>query len=261
MPPVDTRRLLAPLMVLTLSSLSCGILGPQPVPGTFAAVALPAPLHEVAIAPPSVPLPAPAVPAEPIPEPVIEAEPAPAPATEPAPAPQRAVAAATSKSGPDPVVQAVHEHLLRYRHRTGLTEREIEHLARCVVAEARRHDFDPGLVLAVMHVESRYDAFAVSNKDAMGLMQILPSTGEWMANKVGVRWDGPQTLFDPITNTRLGVAYLRELADRYGSLQTALSAYNWGPGRIDERIRRGTPLPPVYARLVLEAYGRTANRS
>ncbi len=250
-------------MALTLSSLSCGILAPQPVPGTFAAAVLPAPAPEVAVAtPPALP-PAPdlALPAQPTPEPVSEPEPAPAPAPKLAPPPKRAVAVAPKRRGADPVVQAVHEHLLRYRHRTGLTEREIEHLARCVVAEARRHDFDPGLVLAVMHVESRYDAFAVSNKDAMGLMQILPSTGEWMARKVGVRWDGPQTLFDPIANTRLGVAYLRELADRYGSLQTALSAYNWGPGRIDERIRRGTPLPHVYARLVLEAYGRTANRS
>ena len=253
-------------MVLTLSSLSCGILGPRPVPGTFAAVALPAPELAVAMPPllPSPPAPLPAVepvavvPEEPTPEPVVE----PAPAAKLAPPPSRKVATAPRTREPDPVVEAVHEHLLRYRHRTGLTEREIEHLARCVVAEARRHDFDPGLVLAVMHVESRYDAFAVSNKDAMGLMQILPSTGEWMAGKVGVRWDGPQTLFDPIVNTRLGVAYLRELADRYdGSLQTALSAYNWGPGRIDERLRRGTPLPHVYARLVFEAYGRTANRS
>jgi soluble lytic murein transglycosylase len=254
-------------MVLTLSSLSCGILGPRSVPGTFAAVALPAPVVEVAM-PPALPdtpaLPdaaAPTPPAEPVAVLPTEPIPEPAPAPKLAPSPSRKVANAPKARGPDPVVEAVREHLLRYRHRTGLTEREIEHLARCVVTEARRHDFDPGLVLAVMHVESRYDAFAVSNKDAMGLMQILPSTGEWMAGKVGVRWDGPQTLFDPIANTRLGVAYLAELADRYGSLQTALSAYNWGPGRIDERLRRGTPLPHVYARLVFEAYGRTANRS
>ena len=163
------------------------------------------------------------------------------------------IATAPRTREPDPVVEAVHEHLLRYRHRTGLTEREIEHLARCVVAEARRHDFDPGLVLAVMHVESRYDTFAVSNRDAMGLMQILPSTGEWMARRKGIPWEGPQTLFDPIVNVTIGVAYLRELADRYGSIHTALSAYNWGPGAIDRRIERGAPLPKIYAQLVLDA--------
>jgi soluble lytic murein transglycosylase-like protein len=159
------------------------------------------------------------------------------------------------------MVAAVHEHLIRYRNRTGLTDAEIGRLARTVVREARRNDFDPGLVLAVMHVESRYDTFAVSPKDAMGLMQLLPSTGEWMAAKLGLRWEGPQTLFDPTANVRLGVAYLRELADRYGSLHTALSAYNWGPGHIDRRIATGAPLPRIYAELVFEAYGRAANRS
>ena len=44
------------------------------------------------------------------------------------------------------------------------------------MAEARRHQLDPSLVLAVMHIESLYDTYAVSNKDAMGLMQILPRT-------------------------------------------------------------------------------------
>ena len=68
-------------------------------------------------------------------------------------------------------------------------------------------------------------------------------------------------LFDPTANVRLGVAYLRELADRYGSLHTALSAYNWGPGHIDRRIATGAPLPRIYAELVFEAYGRAANRS
>ena len=87
-------------------------------------------------------------------------------------------------------------------------------------------------------------------------MQLLPSTGKWLAPKAGVEWLGPHTLFDPIANVRLGVAYLRQLIDRYdGSIATALTAYNWGPGRIDRRLRRGAPLPTVYAQLVLGAYG------
>jgi len=132
---------------------------------------------------------------------------------------------------------------------------------RVVVAEARRHDFDPALVLAVMHVESLYDTYAVSHKDALGLMQILPSTGAWIAERRGIPWHGPQTLFDPITNVRIGVAYLRQLTDRYGSIRTALVAYNWGPGRIDRRLRSGIPLPREYAQLVLTAYGEGGRSS
>ena len=71
------------------------------------------------------------------------------------------------------------------------------------------------------------------------------------------RYQGPTTLFDPIVNVRLGVAYLRQLSDRYGRIQVALAAYNWGPGRIDRRMRRGTALPVGYANKVLDHYRKS----
>ena len=91
-------------------------------------------------------------------------------------------------------------------------------------------------------------------------MQILPSTGEELAGELGVTWLGPQTLFDPFVNVRLGVAYLKELTERYGNTSSALAAYNWGPGHIDRRIRRGVPLPKAYPALVMEAYSAHAAR-
>jgi soluble lytic murein transglycosylase len=138
--------------------------------------------------------------------------------------------------------------------RTGLTRFEVDQLARTIVAEARRNALDPVLVMALIHVESRFNSFAVSPVGALGLMQILPSTGEEIAANLGIAWHGPQTLFNPIVNVRLGVAYLRQLSKRYEDLATALAAYNWGPGRIDRRIQRGTMLPTDYPRLVLEAH-------
>jgi soluble lytic murein transglycosylase-like protein len=157
----------------------------------------------------------------------------------------------------DPDLDAVLAHLVRHARRTGLTAGELDTLARTLVEEARRHHLDPRLVLAVVHVESRYDTYAVSDKAAMGLMQILPSTGEWLAGQVGVAWEGPQTLFDPIANVRLGVAYLHMLIDRYdGNISAALVAYNWGPAHVDGRLREGAALPATYSDLVLRAYGR-----
>lgn len=147
------------------------------------------------------------------------------------------------------------------RRPTGLTALEVDAVARTVVGEARRHALEPSLVLAVMHVESRFYNFAVSPVGAIGLMQVMPETGEELATKLGIDWIGPQTLFDPTTNVRLGVAYLRELSDRYGSLSTALAAYNWGPGRIDRRLRLGTAMPDQYPTLVLEAYAQGRGRS
>lgn len=136
----------------------------------------------------------------------------------------------------------------------GLPHFEIDRLARTIVEEAHRNALDPVLVMAVIHVESRFNNFAVSPVGALGLMQILPSTGEELAAQLGIAWHGPQTLFDPIVNVRLGVTYLRQLSRRYEDLPTALAAYNWGPGRIDRRIQRGTMLPTDYPRLVLEAH-------
>jgi soluble lytic murein transglycosylase len=158
------------------------------------------------------------------------------------------------------LVAAVAAHI-GARGQTGMTKSEIAQLARTIVEESRRHAIDPGLVLAVIHVESRYGAYVVSPVGAMGLMQILPSTGEALAASEGIVWWGPQTLFDPIVNVRLGVAYLKELTDRYGNTTMALAAYNWGPGRIDRRLRRGTPMPKVYPALVLEAYTAHRERS
>jgi soluble lytic murein transglycosylase-like protein len=171
---------------------------------------------------------------------------------------------ATAANAPavDPALAVVQAQLERYARRTGLTGAEIATLARTLVEEARRHRLDPQLVLAVVHVESRYDTYAVSDKNAMGLMQILPSTGEWLAARLDVPWQGPQMLFDPVVNVRLGVAYLRQLLDRYdGNLPAALAAYNWGPGHIDGRLRDGTPLPVDYKDLVLRAYDRHTQRS
>jgi soluble lytic murein transglycosylase len=140
--------------------------------------------------------------------------------------------------------------------RTGLSRLELDSLARTIVGEARRQHLDAELVMAVMHVESRYNSYAVSPVGALGLMQILPKTGQELAAREGIAWHGPQMLFDPIVNVRLGVAYLRELSNRYGELSTALAAYNWGPGRIDRRLRRGRTLPTEYPRLVFEAHAK-----
>ena len=138
--------------------------------------------------------------------------------------------------------------------RTGLTRFEVDQLAHAIVAEARRNALDPVLVMALIHVESRFNSFAVSPVGALGLMQVLPSTGEEMAAELGIAWHGSRTLFDPIKNVKIGVAYLHQLSQRYEDIPTALAAYNWGPGHIDRRIRRGTTLPKDYPRLVLEAH-------
>ncbi|SFJ68135.1 Transglycosylase SLT domain-containing protein [Caulobacter sp. UNC279MFTsu5.1] len=104
-------------------------------------------------------------------------------------------------------------------------------------AAARDYDIDPDLLRAVMHVESRGDAAAVSPKGARGLMQIMPAT----ARRFGVR-EPLVELSDPMVNIRTGAAYLKTLQRRFGNnLELVLAAYNAGEGAV---IKYGLKTPP-----------------
>lgn len=168
------------------------------------------------------------------------------------------LAAAVGATPSDPDERAVLE-FLRSRH-TGMSRFDEENVARAVVREARRHGLDPALVLAVIQVESGGYYLAVSHVGALGLMQLLPATAEELAGKLGVDWRGPDSLFDPVVNVQLGTAYIKHLADRYGDVSTALAAYNWGPTRIDRRIRKGSGIPSIYSERVMRAFDVALSR-
>ena len=136
--------------------------------------------------------------------------------------------------------------VLLSRHLTGLAPFEVRRTAEVVIAEAERNRMDPALVLAVMHTESGYYNFARSPVGALGLMQLMPATGEMLVREAGLTWTGPEMLFEPELNIRLGTRYLAMLHARYGSWKRALAAYNWGPAAIDRRIADGESLPAQY---------------
>jgi soluble lytic murein transglycosylase-like protein len=102
-----------------------------------------------------------------------------------------------------------------------------------IVEHARLNAVRPDLVRAVVQVESAFNPGALSPKGAMGLMQLMPAT---------MRQFGVRDAFNPRENVRAGVAYLRQLLDRYDDdEQLALAAYNAGPGAVD---RHGHNVPP-----------------
>jgi soluble lytic murein transglycosylase len=119
-------------------------------------------------------------------------------------------------------------------------------VARAIVEEPMRQGVSRDLVLAVMRIESGFNNFAESHAGALGLMQIMPQTGETLAREIGIDWTGAETLFDPEINIRMGTTYLAQMFERYGSWDLALAAYNWGPAAIDRRLHRGRALPRRY---------------
>ena len=168
-------------------------------------------------------------------------------------APLLNVSAAAPEAPAEKLAELEAVRFLSTRH-TGLANHEIEALAETIVAEARRNHFEPALLVGLIRVESGGYNFAVSAVGALGLMQIMPPTGEELARRFDVPWHGPDTLFNPEANVRMGTAYLRELTDRYnGDVATALTAYNWGPGNVDRRKRAGGRIPTFYATRVFEA--------
>ena len=108
-----------------------------------------------------------------------------------------------------------------------------------VTEAARRFGVPQDWIWAVMRVESNGDSRAVSSAGAMGLMQIMPAT--W--TNLRVRYHLGSDPFDPRDNIMVGAAYLREMHDRYGSAAAMLAAYNAGPGRYEQYLSRGRPLP------------------
>ena len=100
---------------------------------------------------------------------------------------------------------------------------------------AEANGLDPYLVCGVIHTESHFDIEAESRVGAVGLMQIMPDTGEWIAKKMSMKDYSEAKLKDPETNIRMGCWYLKYLMDRFdGDMTLVLAGYNAGPNRVTQ---------------------------
>ena len=105
---------------------------------------------------------------------------------------------------------------------------------------AERRGLDPWLVVAVVRVESNFSPTAVSERGAVGLMQLLPDTARWVAQQAGERDFFPDLLYDPEVNIRLGTWYLAYLLEAFGGREAlALAAYNAGKSRVERWVKDG----------------------
>ena len=108
------------------------------------------------------------------------------------------------------------------------------------VVDAYCHQFelDNSLVYAIIKAESNFNANAVSNAGAIGLMQIMPITGEWIASELSEIYD-KNNLFSTETNIKYGTYYLSYLFKKFKEKNIVICAYNAGEGNVSNWIVDG----------------------
>lgn len=141
-------------------------------------------------------------------------------------------------------------------------EQRIPDITRVLISDAQAHQFDPVFVLAIIQTESSFNPQAVGTSGEIGLMQLRPTTAEWIAKKTGVEWLGADSLYDPAINIRLGIRYFAHLRSTFDkSPNHYVAAYNMGPTNV-KRLDRDVAstgidlrvIKPQYAARVLKHY-------
>ncbi len=108
------------------------------------------------------------------------------------------------------------------------------------------HDVDFSLLKSIIKVESNFDCFAVSQKGAKGLMQIMPQNFSFL---------NIRNPFDPEQNIMGGALYFKQMLEKFNKIELALAAYNAGPNTVDKY----NGIPPIsetkgYVKRVMSHY-------
>lgn len=112
------------------------------------------------------------------------------------------------------------------------------HYSEEIYAVSTEQGLDPMLVAAIVRNESSFRPTVKSGAGACGLMQLMPSTAEWIAQKNGMDYD-EDMLLEPESNLRLGCVYYKYLQGRFGQTEAALAAWNGGEGNVRKWIEEG----------------------
>ncbi len=109
-----------------------------------------------------------------------------------------------------------------------------------IFSQAAKNNVDPYLVAAIIKTESNFAPSAESPMGARGIMQIMPDTGAWAAEKMGLRDFHPDDLYDPKTSIRIGCWYISNLNTEFrGNKMLVIAAYNGGRGNVREWLEKG----------------------
>jgi soluble lytic murein transglycosylase len=128
-------------------------------------------------------------------------------------------------------------------------------MADLILRKSALHKLDPFLVLGMIKTESDFNSLAVSNKGALGLMQIQPDTADHVVPYGDFQDEKAERLLtDNEVNISIGTMYMAKLIRRFGKLELALEAYNRGPEGLKRDLQEGDYEGPYYAGKVIQHY-------
>ncbi|MFH1223502.1 MAG: lytic transglycosylase domain-containing protein [Pseudomonadota bacterium] len=150
--------------------------------------------------------------------------------------------------------------VVKTHHMNKLSNGQLTTIAREIKKSSDKYKLDPILVVAVIMAESSFDTDAVSPVGAKGLMQLMPSTAEYISKKIGMRYSGDYTLYNIRANIMIGTYYLSQLSSRYkNNPKLYLAAYNCGPQQVDQFLRESNHVPPIYYARILKMYQKLSS--
>lgn len=139
-------------------------------------------------------------------------------------------------------------------------QKQARSIARTIIKESTKYKLDPVFVLAVIRTESKFNPLALGRFGEIGLMQIKPTTAEWIAGKFNLPWNGKKTLKDPVANIQIGLAYMSYLRGQFkGSARKYVSAYNMGPKNLN-RLWKNKVTTFKYSSMVMQNYDKIYSR-
>lgn len=127
-------------------------------------------------------------------------------------------------------------------------------ISSAILDSAEKFDLDPVFVMAVILNESSFRPKLKGGAGEIGLMQLKPSTAQWISKTYKLKYKNANSLYDPTTNIWLGVAFISKLRQQFEShSQLYLSAYNIGARKVRMMVSENKK-PKEYVQAVMKRY-------
>lgn len=135
---------------------------------------------------------------------------------------------------------------------------KVDTISKAILNAANKFQIDPFLIAAVIKTESHYHPYMIGSVGEMGLMQIRPTTAQWLCRQLNLNYLGDRELKNVSFNIYLGTAYIAYLYKRYNNMWHTLTAYNMGPRNLNMNLKSNKQ-PKEYVTKVSRSYKMAYN--